>query len=289
MKHFVAYHSVKQTGSSLKDAMEGFEELVFWSRKLPIIKQAIGNIVWLIEGVQSKKDTLFLLHGAYTAKDVNSGVASVGENGKPQFWLDAKDVESDVLGFNGSEGHVISGDKILAFNALPLNDLAWFISLKKSQANFSLGFNRINDSLALEELEKLLSKTNTRPIKEFVDVDFLDVGQSASEGNAKLITHISRERNAAIIKVKKGAVLKATKKLCCEVCDFDFKAVYGDLGDGFCEVHHLKPLAESKGAVETKLEDLAIICSNCHRIIHRQNPMLTIEGLAKQIQKIRAL
>jgi len=115
----------------------------------------------------------------------------------------------------------------------------------------------------------------------------VDQSKSIQEGNPRLVAHFRRERNAAIVKSKKTTVLKATGKLCCEVCGFDFKKVYGDLGDGFCEVHHIRPLSKSDGEVKTELKDLAIICSNCHRIIHRTYPMLTIEKLSKHLRHNR--
>lgn len=112
----------------------------------------------------------------------------------------------------------------------------------------------------------------------------VDQSKSISEGNPRLVAHLRRERNAAIVKQKKTTVLKALGKLCCEVCGFDFKEVYGDIGDGFCEVHHIHPLHKSDGNVKTELNDLAIICSNCHRIIHRADPMPSIEKFAKQLK-----
>ncbi len=121
---------------------------------------------------------------------------------------------------------------------------------------------------------------------EGIVLQVLDADMSASEGNPQIVSHIRRERSPKLVKAKKEAVLKKENKLCCEVCGFDFAATYGELGDGFCEVHHLKQLSESDGEVETKLEDLAIVCSNCHRIIHRQDPMLTIEKLKEEIAKV---
>ena len=114
-----------------------------------------------------------------------------------------------------------------------------------------------------------------------------DVDQSKSilEGNPRLVAHLRRERNSEIVKQKKAAVLKATGKLCCEVCGFDFKEIYGDIGDGFCEVHHIHPLHKADGNVKTELSDLAIICSNCHRIIHRMEPMPKVEVFAKKLKQ----
>jgi 5-methylcytosine-specific restriction protein A len=54
------------------------------------------------------------------------------------------------------------------------------------------------------------------------------------------------------------------------VCGFDFAGVYGPRGSNFCEVHHLKPLSDVHSEVETRLQDLAIVCSNCHRMLHRE-------------------
>jgi 5-methylcytosine-specific restriction endonuclease McrA len=102
------------------------------------------------------------------------------------------------------------------------------------------------------------------------------------EGRLKLVEHFRRERNREIIKAKKQQVLRATGCLTCEVCGFDFARVYGHLGRGFCEVHHKVPLAEVGTKVTTKLEDLAILCANCHRMVHRTNPFKSIEAL-KQV------
>ncbi|HHX4788820.1 TPA: HNH endonuclease [Yersinia enterocolitica] len=115
---------------------------------------------------------------------------------------------------------------------------------------------------------------------------FPDVDQTSSilEGNPRLVAHLRRERNLAVVKAKKEAALRATGKLCCEACGFDFKEVYGEIGDGFCEVHHLQPLSKADGVVKTELRDLAIVCSNCHRIIHRTDPMLSISRLVKHLQ-----
>ncbi len=112
----------------------------------------------------------------------------------------------------------------------------------------------------------------------------IDQNQSTFEGNPRLVAHLRRERSSSIVKAKKNATLQATGKLCCEVCGFDFKVAYGELGDEFCEVHHILPLSKADGVVRTALEDLAIVCSNCHRIIHRTDPMPSIPNLSKHIK-----
>ena len=115
----------------------------------------------------------------------------------------------------------------------------------------------------------------------------IDSTQSMAEGNPRLVAHLRRERSAHLVTAKKEAVLKATGKLCCEACGFNFKDTYGKLGEGFCEVHHLQPLSKADGVVKTELKDLAIVCSNCHRIVHRTTPMVGISDFKKHILKKR--
>lgn len=62
--------------------------------------------------------------------------------------------------------------------------------------------------------------------------------------------------------------------LACEVCKFDFAATYGELSERFIQAHHIAPLAQA-GAARTKLADLALVCSNCHRMLHRAKPWIS--------------
>lgn len=103
------------------------------------------------------------------------------------------------------------------------------------------------------------------------------------EGQVLLKLHRFRERDKRLVKKKKETVLKMSGKLSCEACNFDFKEVYGNLGDGFIECHHLIPLASYKMSKETQLADLAILCSNCHRMIHKTENISNIEEFKKLI------
>lgn len=72
----------------------------------------------------------------------------------------------------------------------------------------------------------------------------------------------------------------------CSVCDFDFQKVYGDLGEGYIHVHHLKPLGEIKQSyLLDPVHDLRPVCPNCHAMIHRSSPALSIEDLRKRLVK----
>ena len=109
-------------------------------------------------------------------------------------------------------------------------------------------------------------------LPEFDDAEF-------PEGQIVERTHQQRERNPALIRRKKDWGLKKYGRLYCEVCGFDFTERYGELGKGFIECHHKNPLSDSQDISKTKLEDLAFVCPNCHRMLHRIRPWISIEEL----------
>jgi len=99
------------------------------------------------------------------------------------------------------------------------------------------------------------------------------------EGRILARLHRARERNARAARKKKDQVLSETGRLSCEVCTFDFREFYGDMGYGVAECHHDVPISDPRGSRRTKLSELAIICPNCHRIIHKRRPWLRVEAL----------
>lgn len=114
------------------------------------------------------------------------------------------------------------------------------------------------------------------------DADALDADFEAEEGSPLLVRHYRRERNRTIRKRKLAAVKAAGIPLACEVCEFHFGATYGEVGDGYIEVHHVLPLHAS-GPTTTRLADLVLLCSNCHRMIHRARPWLAPEELRERL------
>lgn len=110
----------------------------------------------------------------------------------------------------------------------------------------------------LRELD-LLSPTNSDGFADSAEPFMV------SEGAVVLRTHLRRERSKTLVDR-----FKAKLAVCrCEVCEFDFSERYGELGRGFIEAHHKVPVAQLEPGVLTRLEDLAAVCSNCHRMLHR--------------------
>ena len=122
--------------------------------------------------------------------------------------------------------------------------------------------------------------------EELPDIDDPDDEEEGTkEGRLLLKKHFYRERDRKKRQQKIDQYKKANNgKLACETCGFDFGAVYGEHGDGYIECHHIVPLSES-GETTTKLADLILICSNCHRMIHRRSPWLSPVELRAMIAK----
>jgi 5-methylcytosine-specific restriction enzyme A len=99
---------------------------------------------------------------------------------------------------------------------------------------------------------------------------------TAREGRLLMRWHASRERNKGLRDRKIKSVRAANPHLSCEVCGFSFEQTYGSRGEGFVECHHVVPLHVA-GEGDTRLEDLKLVCSNCHRMIHRGSTLSPAE------------
>lgn len=107
--------------------------------------------------------------------------------------------------------------------------------------------------------------------------------EEAYEGSILLRVHQRYERNTRLIAAKKAVALAETGDLLCEVCGFSFVKAYGEQGHGFIECHHAIPLSRLKKQVRTRLADLALVCANCHRMLHRGFGLLTVAELKERL------
>ncbi len=123
-------------------------------------------------------------------------------------------------------------------------------------------------------------------IFDFGENDFIEnelLNDEFPEGKIVERKHKIRERSVEVVNAKKKLFQKTHNHLFCELCGFDFHEKYGDIGKKFIEAHHTIPVSEMKDGHKTKLEDLVLLCSNCHRMIHRRRPWLRINELKKLI------
>lgn len=129
-------------------------------------------------------------------------------------------------------------------------------------------------SIVAKKIEEIVETEN--PFLRSVNIDN---EYEASEGQIITKQHKVYERDSKLINKKKEQVLKSGGKLICEVCNFDFFRKYGERGHGFIECHHNIPVSTIPKGYKTKLGDLSLLCANCHRMIHKQKPWLSIQEL----------
>ena len=123
-------------------------------------------------------------------------------------------------------------------------------------------------------LDRLLT---SRPILEPAVVDPV-AGVLVSE-TPEMRLHRRLERNPAAARAA-----KSWHGCRCQACGFDFEQAYGVLGSDFIEVHHLKPLSSlprDQATVLNVVTDFAVLCANCHRMIHRLPDPSDLEALRK--------
>lgn len=119
------------------------------------------------------------------------------------------------------------------------------------------------------------------------EVAAIDLSEIAEAVEGRLLTrlHLYRERDRELVKRRKQRAMRETGKLVCEGCEFDFEATYGERGRGVIECHHVKAIETlaQEGQRVTE-DDLALLCSNCHRMVHARRPWLSIEDLREALE-----
>lgn len=142
------------------------------------------------------------------------------------------------------------------------------------------------DLLQLRDVTNAIRARLTEVPSGGKDVEEFDEPEVAEAEEGRLVTrlHRTRERNRKLVRNKKAKFQKDNAgRLFCEACGFDFAKAYGERGDGFIECHHTKPVHTLRAGQKTKLTDLALLCANCHRMVHSKAPWLNLEEIRRII------
>lgn len=137
----------------------------------------------------------------------------------------------------------------------------------------------------LARVAAAIREAGERQLSTVMEQALEDDDDAFIEGRVLTREHKFRERNRLLANRKKQQALKVTGRLECEVCEFDFFASYGEIGRNFAECHHTLPISDLAEARQTRLSDLAIVCANCHRMLHRARPWKTIQELKELVRK----
>lgn len=197
-----------------------------------------------------------------------------------------RQLDKEILGLDPTDSRGYQSMSILHFIGLRANHKGIFKGLVIETAIDLLKNSTVDDyTMIINMLERAVSGTNPSMSKKESIYEYLSGETEFFEGKEEYRLHKIRERDPNLVKTAKQAFIKKHGSLYCEVCGVNFEKSYGERGRGFIEVHHTKPIAEMKEGEVTKVEDVAMLCSNCHRMIHRE-PFITVEQLKKIIRLI---
>lgn len=223
----------------------------------------------------SPGDRIFLVR---VAKEPKGIIASGWVTNAPHLrlhWDTARAANGEeCLGVDGEWERIINPgvDAPLGLQELQLGMLAEFNWTPQSSGT------RIPDDIAVELEDAWAAHVG----KMSLAIVTTDTELAAMEGAERmaLVRHRKREQSLRDAKVAEARKL-GNGRLNCEVprCGFDFEAVYGELGRDYAQVHHLKPLGDRTTPSQTKLSDLAVVCANCHAMIHRGGKCRPLDGL----------
>lgn len=209
-----------------------------------------------------------------------------------------KEVLTDVFNPQGEDAKILAGRKDTKFSQIVRNLMGSHYesnhmseyTKKDSSKYFSLtaeGLKYVEDNLAfLQYLFKnsfeydsaieLSSKVFTS--KKTKKVLIYDEDDTITEGKVSTKTAIVKERSQ---KLRRAAIEHYTVdgKIVCSVCGFDFKKIYGELGDGYIQMHHENPIYQySDDGFETYISEavknMKPLCANCHCMVHRNKGRL---------------
>ncbi len=124
------------------------------------------------------------------------------------------------------------------------------------------------------ELIKALEATGLTGEVQYAE-EIPDTYENLFEGLRKTIIVNSYERNS-----KARMLCVKHFKAICAVCSFDFEKFYGEIGKGFIHVHHIIPVSQIGTEYQINpINDLIPVCPNCHAMLHKQEPPISIEEL----------
>lgn len=120
------------------------------------------------------------------------------------------------------------------------------------------------------------------PLEETADSSTTCTESGLPEG-AKTRIEVNRYERSPINRAACIAIYGAR----CYVCTLDFAEMYGDIGEGFIEVHHRVPISKMAGEyVVDPRRDLIPLCSNCHSMVHRHDPPMSVDELKQRLRPV---
>ncbi len=189
-----------------------------------------------------------------------------------------QDLDNSLVLWGKSKISNVNKNKVKFYEFTPLAQEKWVRGLLPENilgAKFGRGTFRYTDDKVNLSLIKIM-KTRNENYDDAAEVDYKD-----KEGKKILLKHLVKERSISLVIAFKNSL----KSYNCQICNFNFRDVYGDLGEGFIEAHHKKPIASLKENEKVSIKDLMAVCSNCHRMFHKKTPLLRPKRLEQILKR----
>lgn len=162
----------------------------------------------------------------------------------------------------------------LLFKALSENPIVSLTYLQDKYPNYTWTPPAGGLSIPNEIAQELLSLIQNNKNFSFEPAAKKEI-QLFAEGKSKNITYKSYDRSPA---ARQACIEHYGYS--CSVCSFNFEKNYGKFGAKYIEVHHLKQIADMGDEyMINPITDLRPVCANCHRMLHKTRPPLSIEEL----------
>lgn len=142
-------------------------------------------------------------------------------------------------------------------------------------------FEYISHKAGTKPTDFVLAKLDRWLLFAEKDIEALEVEQGYREGQRSTVLTNRFERDP---KARAEAIrLFGTR---CVACDFSFRETYGTRGEGYIQVHHLRPIATyAEEQVVNPKTDMTVLCANCHAMVHRYpNDPLSLDQLREIVR-----
>lgn len=166
-------------------------------------------------------------------------------------------------GRKSADGESMFGE----FRIIPLKGLKWRLRFQRTPA---VKLSKKTPIAMQVRARRQLSKESAKLLAQLLSTAQKNIQEiEVQEGKMKEVEFSKRERDR-----KLRALAISAKGTRCEICGFDFVKRYGEFARYCVEVHHIEALAGAgRRGVTNTLDDVLVICPNCHRAIHQfRNP-----------------
>ncbi len=214
-------------------------------------------------------DPIFILRQASEPRGIVASGVATSEVFRDKHWDKTKPNET-ALFINTRLEFILDADNEAIYSRDwlmtkdTLKDMHW-----DSHASGTIISDEIAATLEIEWERFIAGKQVLPPVDAVVGLPGEIISsqtQTYYEGAMRQVMVNSYERDA---KARKKCI--DYYKLACSVCSFNFGQSYGDIGEGFIHVHHLKPLSEIRAEYKVDpIQDLRPVCPNCHAMLHRK-------------------